>query len=220
MDVDDSKYDLVIAPFLYMLKDGTIDGIEEYVKNGGNFVTTYLSGVVDTNDMCYLGGFPAGKLKDVFGIWAEETDSLPEGMKNSVSYKGKNYDVVHVCDLVHAQGAEALATYEQDFYKGMASLTENTYGRGKAYYAAFRNDDDFTKDFCNDLMEKIGITPDADITLPQGVTMRKRGDTIFLMNFADEERIVTLPKEYKNIVSGEAVSGDVALPVCGYMVVE
>lgn len=220
VDKDFSKYDLVIAPFLYMLKDGTIEKIEEYVRNGGNFVTTYLSGVVDTNDMCYLGGFPAGKLKDVFGIWAEETDSLPEGMKNSVIYKGKHYDVVHVCDLIHAQGAETLATYEMDFYKGMASLTENTYGNGKAYYAAFRNDDDFRTDFCGDLMEKIGITPDEPITLPKGVTMRKRGDTIFLMNFADEERIVTLPKEYKNIVSGEAVSGDITLPVCGYMVIE
>ena len=220
MDKDFSKYDLVIAPFLYMLKDGTIEKIEEYVRNGGNFVTTYLSGVVDTNDMCYLGGFPAGKLKDVFGIWAEETDALPEGMKNSVIYKDKQYDVVHVCDLIHAQGAETLATYEMDFYKGMASLTENTYGNGKAYYAAFRNDDDFRTDFCNDLMEKFHITPDEPISLPKGVTMRKRGDTIFLMNFADEEKIVTLPKEYKNIVSGEAVSGDITLPVCGYLVIE
>lgn len=220
MEQDFSKYDLVIAPFLYMLKDGTIERIEEYVKNGGNFVATYLSGVVDTNDMCYLGGFPAGKLKDVFGIWAEETDSLPEGMKNSVDYKGKKYDVVHVCDLIHAQGAETLATYGMDFYKGMASLTENTYGQGKAYYAAFRNDADFCKDFCNDLMEKIGIIPDEPVTLPQGVTMRKRGDTVFLMNFADEERTVTLPKEYKNVISGETVSGDVTLPVCGYLVIE
>ena len=220
MDADYSKYDLVIAPFLYMLKDGTIDRIGEYVKNGGSFVATYLSGVVDTNDMCYLGGFPAGKLKDVFGIWAEETDSLPEGMKNSVTYKGKKYDVVHVCDLVHAQGAATLATYEMDFYKGMASLTENSYGDGKAYYAAFRNDDDFCKDFCNDLIAEIGITPDEPIVLPEGVTMRKRGDTIFIMNFDDSERTVTLPKEYKNIVSGEVVSGDVTLPVCGYLVIE
>lgn len=69
-------------------------------------------------------------------------------------------------------------------------------------------------------MGKIGIAPDASVTLSQGVTMRKRGDTIFLMNFSDEERIVTLPKEYKNVVSGETVSGDVTLPVCGYMVIE
>ncbi len=220
MDGDFSKYDLVIAPFLYMLKDGTIERIEKYVRNGGNFVATYLSGVVDTNDMCYLGGFPAGKLKEVFGIWAEETDSLPEGMKNSVDYKGKKYDVVHVCDLVHSKGADVLGTYEKDFYKGMASLTENTYGEGKAYYVAFRNDDDFAKDFCGDLMEKIGITPDEPITLSQGVTMRKRGDTIFLMNFADEERAVVLSKEYRNVISGETVTGEITLPVCGYLVLE
>ena len=102
----------------------------------------------------------------------------------------------------------------------MASLTENSYGDGKAYYAAFRNDDDFCKDFCNDLMTELGITPDEPIALPEGVTMRKRGDVIFIMNFDDCERTVTLPKEYKNIISGEAVSGDVTLPVCGYLVIE
>ena len=220
MDKDFSKYDLVIAPFMYMLKDGTIERIEEYVRNGGNFVSTYLSGLVDSNDMCFLGGFPAGKLKDVFGIWNEETDSLPEGMKNSVSYNGKNYDVVHVCDLIHSTGAEILGEYQSDFYAGMPALTENSYGNGKAYYAAFRNDDDFTTDFCSALIEKIGIAPDTDIEASSGIEIRKRGNTVFVLNFSDAENEVTLDKEYKNIISGETVSGKITLPVCGYLVLE
>ena len=64
MDDDYTKYDLVIAPFLYMLKNGTIERIENYVKNGGNFVTTYLSCMVNSDDLCYLGGFPAENLKE------------------------------------------------------------------------------------------------------------------------------------------------------------
>ena len=220
MDKDFSKYDLVIAPFMYMLKDGTIERIEEYVRNGGNFVSTYLSGLVDSNDMCFLGGFPAGKLKDVFGIWNEETDSLPEGMKNSVSYNGKNYDVVHVCDLIHSTGAEILGEYQSDFYAGMPALTENSYGNGKAYYAAFRNDDDFTTDFCSALIEKTGIAPDTDIEASSGIEIRKRGNTVFVLNFSDAENEVTLDKEYKNIISGETVSGKITLPVCGYLILE
>lgn len=94
MDDDYSKYDLIIAPFLYMLKDGTIKRIETYVKNGGSFVLGYLSGMVDKDDLCYLGGFPGNELKDVFGIWVEETDSLPEGMKNAVSYNNKIYNAI------------------------------------------------------------------------------------------------------------------------------
>ena len=220
MEDDYSKYDLVIAPFLYMLKDGTIDRIESYVKNGGNFVTTYLFGFVDKDDFCYLGGFPGGKLKDVFGVWCEETDSLPEGMKNSVKYNGKEYDVVKICDLIHAKGSEVQGTYQKDFYKDYPAVTKNTYGKGNAYYVAFRNDDNFTDVFCSDLIDKYGIKADTEIKAEDGVTIRKRGDTIFVMNFADTEKTITLDKEYTNIVDGVSVNGEITLPVCGYIILE
>lgn len=220
MDKDFSKYDLVIAPFLYMLKDGTAEKIEEYVRNGGNFAATYLSGIVDKDDMCFLGGFPAGNLKDVFGIWCEETDSLPDGIKNSVIFNEKNYDVVHVCDIIHSAGAKILGEYQSDFYAGTPALTENSYGKGTAYYAAFRNDADFAYDFCNRLIKKIGITSDCPIETAEGVTIRKRGNTIFVMNFSGGDATVTLDREYKNILNGETVSGKITLPVCGYLVLE
>lgn len=220
MEQDFSKYDLVIAPFLYMLKDGTAERIEEFVADGGNFAATYLTGFVDKNDMCFLGGFPAGRLKEVFGIWNEETDSLPEGMKNSVTVDGKSYDVVHICDIIHSAGAKILGEYQQDFYAGMPAVTENTFGKGKAYYVAFRNDADFADDFCNSLIEKIGIVPDCNIKAPYGVFARKRGNNIFIMNFSDTEAAVTLDREYTNAVSGEKVSGKFTLPVCGYIIIE
>ena len=220
MDADYSKYDLVVAPFLYMLKDGTEERIEAYVANGGSFVATYLTGFVDKDDMCFLGGFPAGKLKKVFGVWCEETDSLPEGMKNSASFGGKDYDVVHICDIIHSTGAQVLGTYKQDFYAGMPAVTENSYGSGKAYYVAFRNDDSFAKDFCAQLVERIGIEPDCGIQAHSGVMMRKRGSTVFVMNFSDADAEVALDKEYKNILTGETAQGKVILPPCGYLVLE
>ena len=220
MDADYSKYDLVIAPFLYMLKEGTVDRIEKCVAEGGNFVATYLSGLVDSDDMCYLGGWPAGKLKDVFGIWHEETDSLPEGMKNSVAYAGKEYDVVHVCDIIHANEAETLGTYGKDFYAGMPAVTVNNYGKGNAYYVAFRNDDCFADDFCQKLIDDIKIAPDAEIKTAENVTIRKRGNCIFVMNFTDGEAQVELDSTYINIITGEEMSGTVTLGVCGYLVLK
>ena len=220
MDDDFSKYKLVIAPFLYMLKDGTIERIESYIKNGGNFVTTYLSCLVDKDDLCYLSGFPANQLKDVFGVWCEETDALPEGMKNSVAYSGKSYDVVKVCDLLHSKGAEILGEYETDFYAGRPAVTENNFGNGKAYYVAFRNDGNFADDFAEKLIADASITPDTAIEAGEGVTVRKRGELIFAMNFADGESEITLDKEYTDVVSGQTVSGKVTLPVCGYIILK
>ena len=220
MEEDFTKYDIVIAPFLYMLKDGTLERIESYVKNGGNFVATYLSGIVDKDDLCYLGGFPGDKLKDVFGIWVEETDSLPEGMKNTVSFNGKEYDAINFCDILHANSAKILGEYKDDFYADSPAVTENTYGDGKAYYVAFANQGDFFDDFCSQLIEKHNIIADTNIKAESGISIRKRGKLIFVMNFADSEKTVKLDRAYKDIGNDKVINGEVKLPVCGYLVLE
>lgn len=220
MDDDYSKYDLVIAPFLYMLKDGTKERIESYVKNGGNFVTGYLSGIVDKDDLCFLGGFPADNLKNVFGIWVEETDSLPDGMKNVVEFNGKEYDAINFCDILHASSAEALAEYKEDFYKNMPAVTKNRYGDGTAYYCAFANSGDFFHDFAKELISTINIAPDTGIATEKGISVRKRGDVIFVMNFADNEKQVTLDKEYTDVLTGKAINGTLTLNKCEYLILK
>lgn len=218
MDGDFSKYDIVIAPFLYMLKDGTIDRIESYVNAGGKFIATYLTGIVDKDDLCYLGGFPADKLKDVFGVVCEETDSLPDGMTNTVSYNGKKYTAINICDILHENGAEILGRYENDFYKNTPAVTKNHYGKGTAYYAAFAFDGDFAEDFIEN------ITADLDLgapvfNIPDGISVRKRGDCTFILNFADGEKTVTLDKEYTNLLTDEKVK-EITLGECGYAVLK
>jgi len=220
MDDDYSKYDLVIAPFLYMLKEGTKERIESYVKNGGNFVAGYLSGIVDKDDLCFLGGFPADNLKDVFGIWVEETDSLPDGMKNVVEFNGKKYDAINFCDILHASSAEILAEYKEDFYKNMPAVTKNRYGDGIAYYCTFANSGDFFYDFVKELVSTNNIAPDTGIVTENGVSVRKRGDMIFVMNFTDGEQKVTLDKTYKNVLTGEEISGLTTLNKCEYLILE
>ena len=42
-DADFSKYDLVAAPVLYMVKDGVAESLEAYVQAGGTLITTYIS---------------------------------------------------------------------------------------------------------------------------------------------------------------------------------
>lgn len=76
--VDDpiDQYSLVVAPVLYMTKDGFAQKIEDYTAEGGTFVTTFFSGIVDEHDLVITGGYP-GQLRKVLGIWVEEIDALP-----------------------------------------------------------------------------------------------------------------------------------------------
>ncbi len=220
LDDDFSKYDLVIAPFIYMIKDETQEKIERYVKNGGSFVITYLSAVVDTDDLCYMGGIPANGLKDVFGVLCEETDSLPEHIKSYATFNGKEYAINHICDIIHSKGAKVLGEYKSDFYQGMPSVTENSYGKGKAYYVAFRNDGDLARDFCSWFIENNGIAADTGIKAPTGVTVRKRGDLVFVLNFNDEDKKITLDGEYTDIIADKKVQNDTTIKANDFYVLK
>ena len=107
MDCNFSIYKLIIAPMLYMIRPGVAERIEQFVKNGGTFVTTCLSGIANENDLCFLGGF-SGPLRKLPGIWAEETDILYDDEKtiieavepNPAGLPGK-YEAGLFCDIIH-----------------------------------------------------------------------------------------------------------------------
>lgn len=218
---DFSKYKLVIAPMLYLLKDGTAVRLKEFVKNGGNVVSTYWSGIVNKTDLCFEGGFP-GQLKDLFGIWAEELDVLYDDDQNTVIINNENefnlsgqYQAEIFCDLIHLEGAEALAEYGSDFYAGRPALTVNNFGHGCAYYIASRNEQKFKADFYQALIKELDLNRVLEIDLPAGVTAQRRSDRedkyIFLMNFNDYEVEIELNKKYYSLLREKAAAGKLRL---------
>jgi beta-galactosidase len=201
---DFGRYRLVVAPMLYLVKPGVAERLEAFVQGGGLLVTTYWTGIVDENDRCFGGGFP-GPLRKVLGIWSEEIDALRPGVTNAVEGVAANplgltgpYEARELCDLIHAETADVLATYAADFYAGRPAVTRNRLGAGEAYYVASRNDDAFLRDFLGAAMRRAGIAPYAPGGLPEGVTVRRRvgegGGTRFLMNCSGEIRRFTDPE--------------------------
>jgi len=208
-------YDLIIAPQLYMTSDALIDKLEAFVKNGGTLLCTYMTGMVNENDRCHLGGFPGGKLKDVFGIWNEEIDTLYPEEHNSVTYEGTSYKAVDYCELIHAQGAQVLATYDADFYQGMPAITVNDYGKGKAYYVAFRGEEDFLTNMTDRLLEECGVASDFDGELPYGMTAHSRTDEetlyVFLQNFATRPLTTCTRQAWVTVDTQESITGEITL---------
>ncbi len=213
MDQDFSEYKLLLAPMMYMIRDGVAERIEKFVKNGGTFITSYWSGIVNETDLCFLGGFP-GPLKDVMGIWAEEIDSLYDEDSNSVlvdankhlKMKGE-YKASIFCDLIHANTASVLGTYKNDFYAGRPALTVNDFGKGKAYYIASRNEDSFLKNFYHSIINELNLKRVLDTELPCGVTAQLRTDGeydyIFVLNFTDRIQEVSLGNSYQSLISSK-----------------
>ena len=87
---DFEKYDLVIAPLLFMLSEETGARLSAFVERGGTLVTTYGVAMVNEIGLATLGGVP-GPLRKVLGIWIEEFDSLPDGVRRQVvAMEGKD----------------------------------------------------------------------------------------------------------------------------------
>ncbi len=211
---DLSGYKLVVAPMLYLVDGDTEARLERYVREGGALYSTYITGYADGDDLVHLGGLPAGKLKDVFGIWNEEIDTLYPTDRGEVTADGKKYVVCDYSELVHLQGARALAEYSKEFYSGMPAFTVNEYGEGRAYYQTFRDvDGKFHHKALADICRELNIKSDVVVPeegLPFGVTARKRYDDdaeyLFVMNYSEEEVTVTLDGEYTDFDGGKKES--------------
>ena len=229
-DDDFLRYRLVAAPMLYMIRPGVAGRLETFVKQGGTLVVTYWSGLVNENDLCWLGGFP-GPLRKAAGVWAEETDTLWDADQNSMEIakdaplglKG-SYRIFDVCDLIHPEGSRVLATYGRDFYKGRPALTVHPFGKGEVYYIAARTEERFLDDFYAGLVRKLRLKSALGTPLPEGVTAQLRegdaADYVFLMNFSEAEKAVRLPGAYLDLLSGEKQPAELTLPAYGVKVLK
>lgn len=201
---DLGRYEIVIAPVLYMTK-GSYDGkIREYVREGGTFVTTFFSGIVDENDLVVTGGYP-GKLRDILGIWVEETDALPGGEENHFTWEGNRYPARLLCDIMHLEGAEGISFYETDFYQDTPCITGNRFGTGTAYYVGTRSDPEFYKEFLKKLCKDKKVEPVWDTPAKVEAVKRVKGEDsfIFLLNHADEDKRFPAKDSCMDILTGQ-----------------
>lgn len=199
MECDIEGYKMVIAPMLYMLRDGFEQKLRTFVEQGGTLVMTYWSGIVNENDLVFLGSAPH-QLTDIAGVISEEIDGLYDHEQNSgrviqgidgaegSSLKG-SYTCNKLCDLLHLKGAEALMVYDDDFYAGRPALTHHHYGKGETYYVASHFENHFYDDFYQDLAASHQLTRAVHVTMPEGVYAASRSNDkveyLFIQNFAN-----------------------------------
>lgn len=226
VEEDLSRYKIVIAPVLYMVKPGFAEKVEAFVQAGGTFITTYFSGIVNENDLVTVGGYP-GELRKVLGIWAEEIDALLPGMSNEIVMNkdwgalNRSYTCGLLCDLIHPEGAEVLAQYGADFYKGMPALTVNSFGEGKAYYVATSPDAAFLNGFLANLCADNGIVP--LVSAPEGIESVQRVKDgvsyLFLLNHSAEELRADIGEGKRtDLLTGKKSSGSTPVPGHGVLI--
>lgn len=204
-DTDLSRYKLVLMPAFNLMKEEIQSKVEAYVKAGGNLVITFRSGTRNWNNSITIKTLP-GYFKELAGIEAEEFDSLNFG--RTVGVKGiYGEGTASVwCDVIRPVQAEALAEYTEEFYRGKASLTVNTYGQGKAYYVGCDLDEKAMNLLIRHVTEEAEIKPllPKPVEGIEAVCRVKDGKSyLFLMNHRGKEQEIRLGREYSDILTGK-----------------
>ncbi|MFV0361603.1 MAG: beta-galactosidase [Suipraeoptans sp.] len=218
-DSDFSNYKILVLPLVYMLKPGLSDKITEFTENGGTIIGTYMTGIADENDRCVFGAYP-GPLRDVFGLWVEETDAMYPNEHNhillgaSLAWFRDRYECGFLCDLIHTNGAKTLAVYCDDFYKDLPCVTMNHFGKGFAYYLATEPSECFLNSFVEMILDNCKITPIFNASNSVEITKRinKYGSTFFVINHLDSYGFVDLKHgKYTNILNNQELEGHISL---------
>lgn len=167
-------YNVVIAPMLYMLRPGASDNLKAFVKRGGQLMATYLTGYVDDNTLCYLGGFPGDGLSELFGVISEEIDTYYDSDENSATFTDGHKAIIHdYAEILRVSDTDILAKYDKDFYAGTPAITCKNFGKGKAYYVGARIDMDSMSGLFKTMLRETNTTY---LTLPAGIEYHKRED--------------------------------------------
>jgi beta-galactosidase len=207
------RYQLLLVPAHYVLREETAAAIARFVERGGVVLVTPRSGVKDESNTVVNMPLP-GLLATLCGIEVEEYDSLPAGVSQPLAFVADDIAPAvapHArtwCDVVRPVTARVVATYTRDYYGGSPAVTENAFGDGHAVYVATFGDAALYDALADWLLAlaKVGRA----CTSPAGVecAVRWQGERriFFVLNHTAEEQQFTLPEPLVDLASGEAVA--------------
>lgn len=130
-----SDYKMILIPALYSASEKTLSNIRDFVASGGTAVVTFRSGFSDSQLKIHCDMQPHG-LRECLGIHYDQF-TTPRQTKLAFGDKfqtSDSFDIKHWMELVTPDTAEVLAYYKDCAFGDYAAITENSYGRGHAFY--------------------------------------------------------------------------------------
>lgn len=227
---DLSRYRVVFAPSLYLVKPGVAEKLAAYVAAGGQLVLTYFSGIVDEHDRVHLGGYPA-PFRALLGLEVEEwtvpsndrATALATTPAGTALGLPAQLAASFWAEAIRAETCDVLATFTEGFLAGRPALTRRAHGRGHAWYIGTELDADGYAHLVALVTASAGLR--APLATPKGVAVGERRAAdgtrfTFLLNHTDAPATVADATLHgAELLSGTPVAGSVELPPLGVAIV-
>ena len=203
---DLSRYRLVLAPSLYLLRDQTAQALSTYVDGGGHLAVGFFSGIVDEDDRVHPGGMSAA-LQSLLGVVVDEWSPIPDGDLVPVELDGRAAQAHLWSEWIEPTTATAVARYTGGPLDGRSAMTRNAHGSGSAWYAACHLDEDGLDALLGQVLSEAGVTPVLDAPHGVEVTRRTAGDGtayLFVLNHTGDCADLTLPGPALDLLSPDS----------------
>jgi beta-galactosidase len=181
-------------------------------------VVTPRTGVKDEANAVVNLPLP-GLLADLCGVTVEDYDALPLKSTQEVEFVIPELSASWPppariwCDVLAPKSAEVIALYTRDYYAGQPAITRNIFGQGQAIYVGTFGDTSLYSTLLGWLQLDIGIQ--STFTAPEGVEAAERWHKdqriLFIMNHTAQSQVITLPRQYTNLLAQQPISGYVTL---------
>ena len=193
------QYKAIVVPALYAAPDELLIRLNQYVENGGTLIASFKTAFTNENVKVSHQVQPH-ILKNCLGVHYDQfTFPKNVGLTGEIISKKNSLSEAKVfMELLTADGAEVLASYEHCNWKDYAAITRNHYGKGQAVYIGCMTDEDTLKAVYK------AVLPEAGVEIPEyhyPIIVRKGtndlGKTIrYFLNYSAVE--LEMPYEYKN----------------------
>ena len=193
------QYKAIVVPALYAAPDELLIRLNQYVENGGTLIASLKTAFTNENVKVSHQVQPH-ILKNCLGVHYDQfTFPKNVGLTGEIISKKNSLSEAKVfMELLTADGAEVLASYEHCNWKDYAAITRNHYGKGQAVYIGCMTDEDTLKAVYK------AVLPEAGVEIPEyhyPIIVRKGtndlGKTIrYFLNYSAVE--LEMPYEYKN----------------------
>ena len=228
-----ARYDVLIAPALYVTPESTTAALRDYVRGGGHLVTTFRTGVADENVQVFTDRQPHG-LSALLGLGTDQftrpdgvalapcgalAEELAAGGAAGGGAGGADLaastfmELLTPVDVAACEGGsdvEVLAVYDHHAWSGPAIATR-AVGRGSITHLATMTSPALTRALLRLVARRAGATDWAadlagTVTVRKGVNGAGRPLT-YLLNYSRDAVRVTLPVGGRDVLGTARPAG-------------
>jgi beta-galactosidase len=220
---DLSAYRLVAAPSLYVVDEDVAAALRAYVERGGLLVLGPRSGFKDRANAVPEGPLPAW-LDELAGLEVSDIASFLDDRPVQVDgVDGASGEFHGWFEELSLKGARPLYRYRDTDFAGSAAVAINEVGAGRVVYvggvAIEETLDQLYASLAREAVLNVFDAP-SDVEV---VRLRKAdsgAEVLFLLNYAGEERTISIPGEPLSHLDGALQAGALVLGPYGVALLE